>query len=239
MCRLMGFTSKIDTSLSNIAGSHFNEFAALADRHKDGWGFATDYSLIKETSPAIKSKTFSDVVVAEEKAALLHFRLATNGFPIEQNNSHPFTRDGISFIHNGAITPSDFLRDLIATELLGELTGVTDSEKYFFSVLSLLKTYSLVESLLEIIGRIKESNNYSSLNCMVLSPDLYIVACEYQQERVPADQPTDYYRLFYKIEAEAVVVASSGWNQDGWTQIPNHTVMVVNRTTLNLDFISI
>lgn len=239
MCRLMGFTSKIDTSLSDIAGSHFNEFAALADRHKDGWGFATDSSLIKETSPATKSNTFYDATVAEEKAALLHFRLATNGFPIDQSNSHPFTRDGISFIHNGAITPADFLRDLIAPELLTELTGVTDSEKYFFSVLTLLKSHSLVESLLQIIRRIKETKNYSSLNCMILSPDQYIIACEYQQERVPVDQPADYYRLFYKVEADAVVVASSGWDQSGWSEIANHTVVVVNRATLALDFISI
>jgi predicted glutamine amidotransferase len=101
----MGFTSKIDTSLSEIAGSHFAEFAALADRHKDGWGIATDSTLVKEISPANQSSTFSEAVIAEEKAALLHFRLATNGFPVDQNNSHPFTRNGISFIHNGAITP--------------------------------------------------------------------------------------------------------------------------------------
>ena len=239
MCRLMGFTSKVDTSFSAIAGSHFEEFALLADCHKDGWGYATDDSLVKEVSPATQSRTFRDAVDVEEKAALLHFRLATNGFPINENNSHPFKRDGISFIHNGAITPSDFLIDLIEPKLLPELTGVTDSEKYFFSVLTEMKSSPLADSLLHIIRIIKESKKYSSLNCMALSPDQYIVACEFQQERVPADQPADYYRLFYKVEADGVVVASSGWDQAGWTELPNHTMMVVDRATLALDFISI
>jgi predicted glutamine amidotransferase len=235
----MGFTSKIDTSLSEIAGSHFAEFAALADRHKDGWGIATDATLVKEISPASQSSTFSEAVIAEEKAALLHFRLATNGFPVDQNNSHPFTQNGISFIHNGAINPSDFLSELIAPELFSQLTGVTDSEKYFFSILTLLKSQGLVDSLMQIIRKIKESKNYSSLNCMLLSPDQYIIACEFQQERVPSDQPSDYYRIFYKVESDGVVVASSGWDQVGWTELPNHTVMVVDRRTLALDFISL
>jgi len=239
MCRLMGFTSKVNTSLSTIAGSHFEEFALLADRHKDGWGCATDESLVKEVSPATSSHTFNDAVIAEEKAALLHFRLATNGFPISENNSHPFKRDGISFIHNGAITPSDFLVELIDPQLFTQLTGVTDSEKYFFSVLTEMKSSPLADSLVHIVRTIKESKKYSSLNCMVLSPDQYIIACEFQQDRVPADQPADYYRLFYKVEADGVVVASSGWDQAGWTELPNHTMMVVDRATLALDFISI
>lgn len=239
MCRLMGFTAKVDTSLSTIAGSHFQEFAALADRHKDGWGFATDSTLVKEVSPASKSTTFNDAVLAKEKAALLHFRLATNGFPINENNSHPFMRDGISFIHNGAVTPSDFLVDHISPELLPKLTGVTDSEKYFFGVLTLMKNRSLPDSFLQMVRTIKETKQYSSLNAMVLSEDKYIIVCEFQQERVPADQPADYYRLFYRVKENGVVVASSGWDQEGWTELPNHTMMVVDRTTLNLDFISI
>jgi hypothetical protein len=30
-----------------------------------------------------------------------------------------------------------------------------------------------------------------------------------------------------------VVVASSGWDQAGWINLPNHHVLVVDRATLN------
>jgi predicted glutamine amidotransferase len=40
---------------------------------------------------------------------------------------------------------------------------------------------------------------------------------------------TDYYHLKYTKENGQVVVASSGWNQDGWEEIPNGSVLVVDR----------
>jgi hypothetical protein len=36
----------------------------------------------------------------------------------------------------------------------------------------------------------------------------------------------------YSATGDAVVVASSGWPQDGWTPLPNRHVLVVERTTL-------
>ena len=235
----MGFTSKVDTSFSAIAGSHFEEFALLADCHKDGWGYATDDSLVKEVSPATQSRTFRDAVDVEEKAALLHFRLATNGFPINENNSHPFKRDGISFIHNGAITPSDFLIDLIEPKLLPELTGVTDSEKYFFNIVTQIEKLGLIDGVLTAVRNIKNNLTYSSINAMLLTPEKYVVVCEHNNEKIPEGEGSDYYELYYRKDEMGILVSSTGWNQTGWTLIPNHSVVVIDRKNFTIELISL
>ena len=239
MCRLMGFASKRNTSLASIAGSHFDQFTQLAELHKDGWGFSSDSEFVKEVLPARKSETFQSVISQEERAALLHFRWASPGLAIEQNNSHPFHRDGVSFIHNGSITPGSTIDFMIDTQLLSEMTGTTDSERYFLALLTALRSEPLTQAFLQTIRTIRGTGKAASLNAMVLTPELFVVAADYDLERIPAGQPNDYYSLAYKKEGDGVIVASSGWDQSGWIEIPNHTMMVVNRSTLELDFISI
>jgi len=56
-------------------------------------------------------------------------------------------------------------------------------------------------------------------------------ACIYNQDKIPDrfKEDTDYYQLKYTKKDGQVVVASSGWNQDGWDEIPNESVLVVDR----------
>jgi predicted glutamine amidotransferase len=51
------------------------------------------------------------------------------------------------------------------------------------------------------------------------------------QDKIPDKfkNDTDYYHLKYTKKDGQVVVASSGWNQDGWEEIPNGSVLVVER----------
>ena len=42
-----------------------------------------------------------------------------------------------------------------------------------------------------------------------------------------------YLDLRYRVTPEAVVVASTGWPQDGWDLLPNRHLLVVDRTTLH------
>ena len=239
MFRLMGFASKVDTSINEIAGAHFPQFALLADRHKDGWGFSSDSELVKEIAPARTSPRFDEVIAENEKAALLHFRFASTGINVQESNSHPFMRDGISFIHNGTIKPADTLNQFVDADLLAKTTGTTDSERYFFAVLTQLRSKPIAEAFLQTVRNIKETGNFSSLNAMVLTPQFYIVVSEHDNSRIPKEEPADYYRLSYKADSDGVIVASSGWDQTDWNEIPNHTMMVVDRTTLSRDFIAI
>ncbi len=43
-----------------------------------------------------------------------------------------------------------------------------------------------------------------------------------------------YFHLAYRATADAVVVASSGWPQAGWTVLANQSVLVVERATLQM-----
>ena len=239
MCRLMGFVSTQETSLSNIAGNSFSQFAELADRHKDGWGFSTDDVLTKETSPARTSSRFEQSVDQKEKGALLHFRFASTGINVQETNSHPFLRDGVSFIHNGTIKPATTVDAFIAPDLLASMTGTTDSERYFLAILTEARKTSYQDALLQTVRNIRATGNFSSLNSMLLTPDFYFVVSQHDNNRIPKDEPADYYRLSYKVDQKGLVVASSGWDQAGWVEIPNQTMLVVNRKSLELDFINI
>jgi predicted glutamine amidotransferase len=235
----MGFVATQETSLSTIAGYSFPQFAELADRHKDGWGFSTDISLTKETSPARTSPRFEEAVDQKEKGALLHFRFASTGINVQETNSHPFSRDGVSFIHNGTIKPATTVDAFIAPDLLASMTGTTDSERYFFAILTEARKSSYQDALLLTVRNIRATGNFSSLNSMLLTPDFYFVVSQHDNTRIPKDEPADYYRLSYKVDKDGLVVASSGWDQAGWVEIPNQTMMVANRNNLELDFINI
>jgi predicted glutamine amidotransferase len=66
---------------------------------------------------------------------------------------------------------------------------------------------------------------------MIINSDYFIAACIYNQDKIPSkfkDSP-DYYHLKYTTHDGQVVVASSGWNQEGWTDLPNGSVLVVDR----------
>jgi predicted glutamine amidotransferase len=66
---------------------------------------------------------------------------------------------------------------------------------------------------------------------MIINSDYFMAACIYNQDKIPEKfkNDTDYYHLKYTTHDGQVVVASSGWNQDGWQEIPNGSVLVVGR----------
>jgi predicted glutamine amidotransferase len=156
---------------------------------------------------------------------------------VQESNSHPFQKDGISFIHNGAIWPPESIDSMIAPSLLSQMSGTTDSERYFYAILSKLDELNggnLLEATQQAVRQIVASTKYSSLNAMLLTKDLFIAYAEYDNERIPQGEPVDYYQLFYRLTPDGVVVASSGWPQDGWIEIPNHSGIVVDRQTLHV-----
>jgi hypothetical protein len=66
---------------------------------------------------------------------------------------------------------------------------------------------------------------------MIINSDYFIAACIYNQDKIPEkfkDSP-DYYHLKYTKKDGQIVVASSGWNQEGWSDLPNGSVLVVDR----------
>jgi predicted glutamine amidotransferase len=41
MCRLLAYAASSDTTFSEIVGEGFENFVAMSDEHKDGWGITS------------------------------------------------------------------------------------------------------------------------------------------------------------------------------------------------------
>ncbi|MBM3699212.1 MAG: class II glutamine amidotransferase, partial [Actinobacteria bacterium] len=150
MCRLLGYSSTTPTTFGDAVGKNFDQFVSLANDHCDGWGIATTDNhkaeLYKEPVAATKSEHFKEKLEKHKSnAALLHLRWATEGMPVNENNTHPFTYQDITFIHNGSITPPTALDPLIDRKYLSLAKGTTDSERYFLYLLTQIEKHGFID----------------------------------------------------------------------------------------------
>jgi len=238
MCRLLGYVSHEKQNFNSAVGSDFAEFVTLSSVHCDGWGVATiDHDqnvahMIREPQAANKSKDFRNAIEESiSDGALLHLRWATAGLPVSENNTHPFIYEDISFIHNGATYPPAALESVIAPDLLRLIKGDTDSERYFYFIVTKIKELGFVEGCKAAAQYIRNNVDYSSINAMVMNEKQWVVICEHHPDRAPEWAPDDYYELKYKSDTKGVLVASTGWNQPGWKVLPNHHMLVVDRSS--------
>ncbi len=242
----MGYVSPNKTSFPAIVGDYFSDFVALSSVHCDGWGLSTvDQSgshivLNREVEAASASSTF-DATVAKNIAdgALLHLRWATKGIPISENNTHPFFYGDYSFIHNGSIFPPDVIAPFIDPKFNSLIVGESDSERYFYLVMTEIEKLGLVAGVKSALAIIKEHGDTTSLNCMLMNRDYFITVSEHNTARKPDWAPDDYYEIKYLPTPQGVLFASSGWNQPGWTMLENHHAALVNRSSFEIEVIAI
>ena len=244
MCRLLGYVANSPTTILDFAGPTFQEFIKLSEVHKDSWGLcqveANEARLEKSAETASSSKTFSEM--SRESAStggLLHFIWASPGIEVNDLNAHPFSYEDMAFIHNGALSPYDALLPEISADLLPLRKGSGDSELFFLFALSKIKKSGFVPGVLEAIRSIKSSYNYSSINSMFLNTDFLIVISEHHPDNRPSWTEPNYYEVRYRLDQSGCIVASSGWTQDGWTLMPNHSALIVDRQTMKSELISL
>jgi predicted glutamine amidotransferase len=237
----MGYVSSSEISLEEIAGDSFPEFTALSSKHCDGWGIASVDShedrnhLVVEAFQASKSLAFKKLVSEQRSdGALLHLRWATSGLAVKEGNTHPFTSGKYSFIHNGGVVPAESLDPFIKPEFLQQARGETDSEKYFFLILTEIEKFGEVQGIQSALRIITSKLYFSSLNAMILTPDTFYVISEYDHERRPKGEPADYYELYYQEKEHGILVASSGWDQRNWNPLSNHVLMEIDRESLTI-----
>jgi len=242
----MGYVSPNKTSFPAIVGDYFSDFVALSSVHCDGWGLSTidqsgsDIVLNRKVEAAAESSTF-DATVAKNIAdgALLHLRWATKGLSISENNTHPFMYEDYSFIHNGSIFPPDAVAQFIDPKFNPLIVGETDSEHYFYLVMTEVEKLGLVAGVKSALAIIKEHGDTTSLNCMLMNRDYFLTVSEHDTARKPDWAPDDYYEIKYLPTPEGVLFASSGWNQPGWTMLDNHHAALVNRSSFEIEVIAI
>ena len=250
MCRLLGYCSrKGAASLGELLGEDaLREFTRLSAYHRDGWGMAwydgQHPRLEKSRLAAAEDGRYAELAHRRlGDLGLLHLRRATPGVPIRESNSHPFRNGTVMMAHNGAIYPQSRLAEMLPQAWEQQLTGSTDSERYFLHVMSRAAAHGgdMLTALAETTAHIDHLFQATSLNAVFTTADALYAVCWYDPGSIPcgavAQQgyqgpPERYFDLAYLQTPGAVVVASSGWQQAGWTWLPNRHVLVVDRTTL-------
>jgi predicted glutamine amidotransferase len=250
MCRLLGYCSSRNASVADLIGADgLREFTGLCALHGDGWGMAwyQGQEPVIRKSPVRADDEPEYAKLASEPLGdlgLVHLRWATPGLGVNERNSHPFRYGQHVFAHNGAIHPQDRLGQLLPGDWAARLGGTTDSERYFLLIMSRLAARAGdMATIGDAVRDIEARFEPSSLNAVLLSPAKLYAISWYHPDRVPAaklrahghDRPDEiaaYFDLAYRITDSAVVVASSGWPQPGWTPLENRHLLVADRRTL-------
>jgi predicted glutamine amidotransferase len=180
----------------------------------------------------VATKTSSD-------GALLHLRLASKGLTVDISNNHPFIHGDISFMHNGTIRPPASVEPLIGADLISELTSTTDSERYFFAILTAAKSEGLINAIASTVKKIASTCDYSSINSITLTPDFLIAVCQFNEKEQSEWTVPHHYELRFTKEDGAIKIASTGWGHDDWTPLTNGKMLVVNRADLSYKILDI
>lgn len=243
MCRLLGVVSRAPAIISAQLRQELPPFVTLSGEHDHGWGIGWvdadgRVAICKEPEQASEDVRFADAATSlETDAALLHIRQASAGMPVTTANTHPFLADGLCFAHNGYAWPAETMDSLIRETGAPRPTGDTDSERYLSLVRASLRERSVPDALLHAARSITERASTTSLNCLLLTPGaLYALAWwDASTIRAQPDGETERdYRLWYRTDADRVVVASAGMQGSGagWRELPSGCALEVRRPTL-------
>jgi predicted glutamine amidotransferase len=149
-------------------------------------------------------------------------------------NTHPFVAGSVAFAHNGYLSPLSVLDELV-TEVGGRPSeGDTDSERYFSLVLAALRDTGPVQALHQAATQIADAAEVVSLNCLLLTHDALYASARYDEKVIAAEHgDLDPYELKYRVSADSVTVASSGWAQPApWTPLVNGQILEIRRRDL-------
>jgi predicted glutamine amidotransferase len=249
MCRLLGVVAASPAPIDRLVPDELARLEALSEVHPHGWGVASithrGLDACREPERAGTSATWRDVVRGTRTdAATLHIRQASPGMPHVTANTHPFVADGMAFAHNGHAHPVATLDALVAAAAAPGPSGDTDSERYFSLVRAAVPGSTTDRAVLEAASRITGAATATSLNALVLT-ERSLVAIAWWDEPVirgAGDGETVRdYRLWYRVAADRVVVASAFVADAApeWRELPHGHALTVDRGTLSLRIVSV
>ena len=242
MCRLLGFVANQERTFADVVGDGFKDFVQLSKEHKHGWGISASSAesrqttLIRDLTLAADSAKFQDSANSlKSDGALLHLRLASKGISVDLSNNHPFIFGDYSFMHNGTIKSITAIEQFIDPRYLSEFTSTTDSERYFFAVLTAIDELGLVEGVRKAVKAISANCDFTSINCMLLTPEHMVAVCEFNEADSTEWTVDSHYELRYSATNGAVRVASTGWGKDHWSRLANHSILLIDRSDLTFE----
>ncbi|MCO4794194.1 MAG: class II glutamine amidotransferase [Bacteriovoracaceae bacterium] len=147
MCRLFGFRSVINSQVHTSLVHADNALEQQSLKHPDGWGVSYYVAgaphVVKSDRTALDDNIFKKVSgVVSSQTVIAHIRNATLG-KVNILNTHPFQFGNWTFAHNGNIKNFDNHKSqivsLISPELKRFILGNTDSEVFFYFILTRLQ----------------------------------------------------------------------------------------------------
>jgi predicted glutamine amidotransferase len=259
MCRLLGYAAASPMSVRCLVGDpQLTLFSALSCVHCDGWGTSWlaaagsggGLRVTRSTLAAAEDSDFARMTERDAASArILHLRKATVGYPVNAANTHPFSVDGISFAHNGAISPRSTLDGLLSASTLTHVAGDTDSERYFALIRQELadRPDDVAAATLRAVTLVRAHYPDASLNGLLLTATELVVVHVNSPHSAPIDEmlalpagpPPDYdaaYFLMRWLRAAdgSLIFASSGMDARDWTPLPEDSVTSVDLHTLEM-----
>jgi predicted glutamine amidotransferase len=249
MCRLLGVVSATARPLPALLSDDLEPFTALSANHCDGWGLAYHdrrgaLQVRKAPETAHSSPGYRSALgEADTDAALVHLRKASEGMVNDDANTHPFTGQTgdnrpVAFAHNGWASDGPALDAMLAAADGPACRGTTDSERYFGLLLAAMREAPPEVALPRVAERIYGAMRTEALNCLLLTDDSLYAFTSYDASRptTSGDDPHHAYRLRFRTDGGAVIVASGGWAPESpdWEALPNGQVLQIHREDLRL-----
>ena len=174
------------------------------EQHKDGYGYAfvkdDHFELRRFREPIFERNPSKELMKLKTDVLFTHARQASPRIEVKLKNNHPFywyNGDEYVFGHNGTIKSQ--IKNYDDRKFF--LRGTTDSEKYFYSLLTEMgkNEWNLNKP---VIDDVLEYWDYTSANFILVSPKKAWVGVFYRKD------PLYFTMKLYKTE-DSIVVSSS------------------------------
>lgn len=204
----------------------------------DGFGIAwynrrCEPGLYKDVHPAWSDVNLRSVSHQVKSHLFLAHVRASTGTAVSRNNSHPFTVDNWSFMHNGLVGGFDQIRKkadmLIPDRLYQHRKGATDSEAFFLRALgqgldenpkaAIAKTVLDFQNIAPTAPHLRLAVAFSD------GKRLYVV--RYASDQRP---PSIYYRSYERKDCWAIVSEPFDKDQTGWTKVKSNSFCIFDKT---------
>jgi predicted glutamine amidotransferase len=260
MCRLFGYVAAHPTTVEATIGlSALDQLTQLSRLHGDGWGTAwldpeaarsATQLTYRSPSPAHSDRVFAEQSSIESsRARIMHLRWATEGLPIQAENTHPFTADGFSFAHNGSLMPPTTIEAMLEPAFTASLSGTTDSERYFALIRQELGSQpdDTIGAVARAVLTLRSAFPIASLNAMLLSNTELVIVHANSVEDIPtlklvargADAPLDHLDAYYLMRWRrtpdgTLAFTSSGLPDEGWIPLADNSITRVDLDDLSM-----
>ncbi|MEP7170770.1 MAG: class II glutamine amidotransferase, partial [Bacteroidota bacterium] len=242
MCRMIAKASVRETSIMDemlncpYSLEYLSEHGRQPDEpsqrgnHRDGCGMAFIQNNTTEIHKRDRDHALDDSYIhtvreARSKLFIAHNRLASAGLESRVEASHPFELfsqgSKYAFSHNGTIY-----------NFVDEAKKRNTSDSFIFLEHLISKTeLNDDETIIKRIISIAQSAAFSSMIAFLLAPD-HLMAWRIfnEQDKSKLEKRILYYTMYMKLSKNNIVFSSEPLDDEGWTLMPNNTLLSVKPT---------